>query len=258
MNTGPGQQPPRVAPREPQHESTHMRAGLVEASLERDGSVAQFFVMPRGPAVGDLLVALGFQPKKGHFVRSFLDSDDVPRIFQNFAAHIDEVIRYKNRETSTPWEQALEVAAKRLTGKVDWWLSGSAALAIRGVDSHPRDIDLIVDDAQLTGRLLNDILIEPVTRMHGWVADWFGRAFDQALIEWVADVRADKTAGPREDGPAAAVRRERVVWRGHEILCSPLDLQLAVCEARGLIGQAEAIRRFMSHLGQSSDTTRPG
>jgi len=93
---------------------------------------------------------------------------------------------------------------------------------------------------------LNDVLVEPVTPTHGWVADWFGRAFDRALIEWVSDVHADvDTAGPHAQGPIAASRREPVAWRGHEILCSPLDVQLSVCEARGLTAEAKAIRLFV-------------
>jgi hypothetical protein len=224
-----------------------VRAELVEVSLQRDGSVARFCVTPRQAAVGDLLVAMGFDAKKGYFVRSFPDSEDVPRIFENFGAHIDELIRYKRRDTPTPWEHALEVVAERLTGKVEWWLSGSAALGVRGIDIRPRDIDLIVDDAQRTGELLNDILIEPVTPMHGWVADWCGRAFDRALIEWVSDLHpAVDTAGPHERGPAVAGQRELVAWRGHEVLCAPLDVQLAVCHARGLTGEAEAIRAFLA------------
>jgi hypothetical protein len=95
------------------------------------------------------------------------------------------------------------------------------------------------------------MVIEPVTRMHGWVAEWFGRAFDEALIEWVSDVHVDvDTAGPHEQGPAAATVREPVVWRGREILCSPLDIQLAVREVGGLNAQAEAIRVFTRRGGQ--------
>lgn len=217
----------------------------VEVSLEREGVRAEFRVSPRESGAGNLLLAMGFHPKQGAFVRSFPDSDDVPRIFGNFSAHIDEMIRCKSGDASK-WEHALEVVDARLTGHVDWWLSGSAALAVRGIDVHPRDIDLVVDDARQVGHLLNDILVEPVTRMHGWISDWFGRAFDGALIEWVSDVHADvDTAGPHEQGPAAAKEREPVVWRGREIHCSPLAVQLAVSEVRELNAQAEAIRLFM-------------
>jgi hypothetical protein len=222
------------------------RTGLTDVSLDRDGLTARFCVIPKTPVVGGILGSMGFLPQQGYFVRSFPDSDDVPRIFANFSARIDEMVRSKSRETPTPWEHALAAVADRLTGRVEWWLSGSTALAVRGIAARPRDIDLVVDDARRVGTLLSDILIEPVSPMDGWVADWFGRAFDGALIEWVSDVHADlDTAGPHEQGVAAASRREPVTWRGHEILCSPLDLQLAVREARGLAAEAEAIRVFI-------------
>ena len=224
-------------------------------TLERDGETAEFRVRPRESAAGNVLVAMGFQPKQDAFARSFVDSDDVPRVFGNFSAHIDEMIRCTSGEMRPRWERALELVGERLTGHVDWWLSGSAALAVRGVDVSPRDIDLVVGDAREVGRLLSDILIEPVSHMHGWVSDWFGRAFDGALIEWVSDVHADlDTTGPHEQGPAAARMREPVVWRGREILCSPLEIQLAVCEVRGLNAQAEAIRVFCRRGGQPPTT----
>jgi hypothetical protein len=220
-------------------------AELVEVSLKREGARAEFRVRPRKSAAGNVLLAMGFQPREDAFVRSFPDSDDVPRIFGTFSAHIDEMIRFKSGDAPPHWERALELVDERLTGHVDWWLSGSAALAVRGIDLRPRDIDLVVGDARQVGHLLNDILVEPVTRMHGWIADWFGRAFDGALIEWVSHVHADvDTAGPHEQGPVAANLKELVVWRGHKILCSPLDVQLAVCEARRLDARAEAIRLF--------------
>jgi hypothetical protein len=180
----------------------------------RDGSTAQFRVTPHETGLGHLLVSMGFPRVGGHFVRSFPDSADIPRLFDNFASHVDEMIRHERRDTPAPWEHALEVVVARLSGQVDWWLAGSAALEIRGIGVRPRDLDLVVGDARRTGELFGDRLIEPVRRMRGWVADWHGRAFDEALIEWAADMHADiYRAGAHED----------VVWRGHKIPCSPLE-----------------------------------
>jgi hypothetical protein len=150
---------------------------------------------------------MGFPLQDWLYVRSFPDSDDVPRLFENFTAHVDEMIRYKRRDVPAPWEAALELVAERLSGSVDWWLSGSATLALQGYGVEPRDLDLVVGDARRAGELLHDILIEPVRRMEGWVADWHGRAFDHALIELVAGLHVQPD------------RPEPVVWRGHRILC---------------------------------------
>ncbi len=128
---------------------------------------------------------------------------------------------------------------------IDWWLVGSAALAVRGLAATPRDVDLAVDDAgaRCLGEALLDDLIEPVVPVEGWVCDWFGRAFPGALVEWVGGVDecADQPA-PSDFGPTAASRRETVSWRGHRLHVPPLDLQLTVSEARGRTEQAALIR----------------
>jgi hypothetical protein len=59
-------------------------------------------------------------------------------------------------------------------------------LAIRGLPVAPRDVDLKIDDAWLAGRLLDDLLVAPVERVHGWTARIIGRAFEHATIEWHA------------------------------------------------------------------------
>jgi hypothetical protein len=215
----------------------------VTTTLKRDGLVALFCVCPPDAKIAGALAGMGFRRDGDDFVRSFVDSDAVPRIFERFRGHIDEMVRYKLGVADAPWDAALELVAERLSGADDWWLTGSAALAVRGIAVHPRDVDLVAQDARLVGRLLDDLLVEPVTRSENWVAGWFGRAFHGALIEWIAEVEPDvEERGPHEQGPTAASRREQVVWRGHEILCTPLDISLAVCEARGLDERVRAIR----------------
>lgn len=58
------------------------------------------------------------------------------------------------------------------TEDVDWWLTGSAALAIRHVAVVPRDIDLVVEtgeDAEKLGEALSNWLVEHVQRSEGWL-----------------------------------------------------------------------------------------
>jgi hypothetical protein len=100
----------------------------------------------------------------------------------------------------------------------------------------------VVDDAERVGELLADILVEPVRADGSWLADWFGRAFDGALVEWVAGVHPDSRL---EEVPGAGAQRDRVRWRGHEIVVTPLEVQPAIDERRGLVHWGEAIRSFM-------------
>jgi RimJ/RimL family protein N-acetyltransferase len=228
---------------------------LVAAVLERDGVRARFLVSARNEMAAAALPAMGFQREGDAFVRWFADGPELPRIFENFAAHIDAMVRFKNGDAVAPWERSLKLVAERLTERVEWMLVGSAALAVRGIEVHPRDIDLVVDDAQRTGELLADILVEPVTRMEGWVADWFGRAFDGVLIEWVAGVHGEAPGEvARMDGPGRAWRGESVIWHDYGIFCAPLDLRLGLSEARGLTDEVAAIRRFLAEKGSTGST----
>jgi len=118
-------------------------------------------------------------------------------------------------------------------------------LAVRGIDVVPKDLDLVVSDAWQVGEALDDLLVEPVREMPGWIAAWFGRAFCGALIEWVAGVHPDvDRPGPHEQGPAAESGLEDVVWEGHRIRCTALRIQLAAAECRGRVEAARRIRAF--------------
>jgi hypothetical protein len=96
-------------------------------------------------------------------------------------------------------------------------LAGSGAVAVRGLDVTPRDLDLVVDDAGAAqlGDVLTEWLIEPVTPVPDWICRWWGRAFLHARIEWVGGVqpRADEPF-VTDFGPAAAQRLEEVRWNG--------------------------------------------
>lgn len=122
---------------------------------------------------------------------------------------------------------------------IDWWLYGSAALAVRGRAVRPGDIDIHVDDASALGRLLDDWLVTPVERMRGWVAAEHGRAFQGAVVEWIArpDPAQDDPAAPREQGPLIEPRIEVVRWRGHAVRVPPVAASLRGRERRGQPGR---------------------
>ena len=112
------------------------------------------------------------------------------------------MIRQSARLEPADWETGLAELAGRAEGSgLRWWLYGSGALAVRGLSIKPGDLDVHVSDAALAGRLMADLLVEPVTRMRGWVADAGGRAYAGILIEWLA--------GARRDGNRTAPRTRR-------------------------------------------------
>jgi hypothetical protein len=190
---------------------------------------------------------LAFTEGDGIWSRTFpAGTPHLDRAWITFQRRIEPCLRQAAGLDPVPWQETLAEVCRRLTGAgVDWWLTGSAALAARGIPVTPGDLDLVVSgqDAHRVGDLLLDGLIEPVAPAD-WFCRWWGRAMLGARVEWVGDV------GPAADqpditdfGPTAAANLEAVRWRGHEIRVPPLALQRAVSVRRGLTGRVQLIDR---------------
>jgi hypothetical protein len=195
---------------------------------------------------------LGFAVTENDFTRTrafVAATPDLPRICANFRRHAASMLRQTARTELVPWESALRLWLKRLEGhRVDWFLCGSAALAVRSIPVIPRDIDIVTDDvgALKLGEIFADYLVEPVAPIEGWICNWFGRAFLEARFEWVGGVHSQVDTPSLSDfGPAAERQLEVISWNGYELRLPPLELQLAVCERRGLTDRAEAIRNLL-------------
>jgi len=214
---------------------------VIETSLGRlaepDGSRVEFIVRTDVPAYQARLVKMGWQPagEPGSFTRRLDDATGVEAIFERFTRHIETMVRQSARLEPIDWETGLAELAGRAEGSdLRWWLYGSGALAVRGLDIEPGDLDVHVNDADLAGRLMADLLVEPVTRMHGWVADAGGRAYAGVVIEWLAGAHPTGASPPHEQEEAAADHLGLVAWRGRRIPVPHLEVQLAVAERRVL------------------------
>jgi hypothetical protein len=198
----------------------------------------------------------GFAEHDGHWCKRFpADTPHLDHAWSNFSRLAEPMLRQSAGLDPVPWEAALAEVCQRLnTAGIDWWLAGSAALAVRGIPVTPGDLDLIVSDgdSRRVGDLLLDGLIEPVAPAN-WFCAWFGRAMLGARVEWVGGV------GPTADEPettdfglTAAGRLETVAWRGWSIRVPPLDLQRAVSLRRGLHERVRLIDAFTAGTAVST------
>jgi len=221
------------------------------------GRKTHFLVSDLDPAYHKTAKDLGFVERDEGFVRVFeADTPHLSQIFERFVFCAEEMILQAAGAKPVPWGKALLSFLERASGSnIDWWLAGSGALAVQGIDLVPRDLDVFTDSsgAQQLGRAMSDWLVEPVQENHDWIARWFGRAFAHARIEWVGDVEkwVDER-GPSDFGPMARTRLQTVRWGGYTIRVPPLEMQLAVCERRGLKDRVQKIQRA---LGTNSVNT---
>ena len=215
-----------------------------------EGTQTYFIISDLDSAFENIMKELGFIPYDDGFAKIYPTTTPHLEIFyHNFARSAEEMILQRAGVHSIPWDQALQALLQRLAQyNIQWWLIGSAALAVRGLDIIPHDLDLIVDDegAIKLGEIMSDALIGPVEDAHGWISTWFGRAFLHSRIEWAGGIRTNVDEyGVTEFGPTAGRRLETITWRGYPLLIPPLDIQRDVNERRGLKDRVRKIEQRM-------------
>jgi hypothetical protein len=203
------------------------------------------------PSFQLLLRPMGFGDRDDGFALD-VDSDEQTsrRVVENWQRHGEEVVLQAAGLSSVPWADALRAFTSAVNGSGTWWfLFGSAALAARGLDAAPGDLDIATDrhGIEALKEILGEHLLSPVQDTRGWlVCEYTLRAFLHARIEIVGNVRDGvDDPQPRPFGPEAASRLERVAWEGLEVCVAPLDLQLIDELSRGRRHQAAQILRAM-------------
>jgi hypothetical protein len=222
-------------------------AADLHTSVEIRGSRAIYEVRTCDPLYQERLLHMGFvRAGEARFTRNLSNAGDVRATHRNFAQDLEEMLLQSARIHTVRWEETLELFLRRVERTpLRWFLYGSGALAVRGIDIQPGDLDFWVSDAQLAGRIFEDLLVEPVTTMTGWVADCGGRAFAGCIFEWLAGLHPEvDEPTPHEHGLVALRSLESVSWHGWTVLVPPLGLQLSVAEQRGLSDRVARIRAF--------------
>jgi len=193
------------------------------------------------------------QDAEGYFKRfplSYRYTDYVIKRFEADARTMFDQLLYR---IPVPWESALEEFCRRVQGSnLSWWLTGSCAACVRGVELNPHDVDIMIDSrhCSLVEDLFSDEIIEPIRDTSGWVTKDFGVLFLKARIDIASDPSALlDNPEPADCGPYALQHLESVLWRGFEIKVPPLELGVLVNQRRGRIERAEKIQAFIMEMG---------
>jgi hypothetical protein len=170
------------------------------------------------------------------------------RAVVNLRQGLDEMVRQRMTRTVPSWAGALgdllDCAGQM---RVPLAVVGSVALAVRGVDVRPGDIDVIttVEGADVLGDSYRDVLVVPVADDPGF-GIW-GRAFTRGIrVEWLGNpARA-------QDGPwplaaaewSIASPFEEVSWEKRLLRVPPLEVQRQVEVGRQRPDRVAAIDEY--------------
>jgi hypothetical protein len=113
---------------------------MLEASCLRGADGDCLVVETDDVAYRVALIELFFEEQNGPHVKRFPAGTLSDEIFRRFESHLDPLLRQTARLEPAPWQRALRETAARLdSAGVEWWLTGSAVLAVRGIPVDPRD-----------------------------------------------------------------------------------------------------------------------
>jgi hypothetical protein len=199
----------------------------------------------------EVLKGCYYQPDGTGYVKRFPNSCKYLANMKNrYSVKAKEMFDQLGRFAEVPWQDALKDFCKITNGsQLKWWLTGSCATRLRGIDIEPHDLDVMIDsrDVSRVIELLKDCLIEPIVDTDGWVTKDFGVAFLHARIDIASDPSASlDQPDPADCGPYAKDHLEKVFWEGFEIMVPPLELQLNVNRRRG---RMDRVTKIAAHMG---------
>jgi hypothetical protein len=167
----------------------------------------------------------------------------------NLRQNLDEIVRQRIAGTPPGWAGPLEDLLRRAgPARVPVAVVGSAALAARGVDVRPGDIDVIttMDGVDALADSYQESLVMPVATVPGF-GKW-SRAFSGGIrVEWLGN-----PARPRESPwPLAASAWsiaspfEEIRWENRFLRVPPLEVQRRAEVHRGRPDRAAAIDEYL-------------
>ncbi len=139
----------------------------MNASIRGQGDEVRFVVEDADAATAALLSAQFYAEADGRFEKRFRRHDLLfPHDFQAIEARWVRYLREARDRRVTPAavDGALAwVADRHAEAGVDWWLAGSAALYVRGIDLLPHDIDVMsyLREADALAPVVEGSIVEP-------------------------------------------------------------------------------------------------
>ena len=183
-----------------------------------------------------------YWPVESSFLKQYANVPDMEIIAGNFQKHGVESLEQLLNIQPAPWEQALSAFIEKLAGTgIRWYIHGSAAMAIWGIDVAPRDLNIIFPDLSDFDRIRQLFLgetIYPIERCEGWIMGGLGGLFVHANIG-LAFMNAT-------DVPFDMSQLKEVDWMGWKIAISPLEWLKRDNENYGRSERVELIERFLN------------
>jgi len=217
----------------------------------RNNDIVTFRVYDFSSPIEEALQMCFYQKDGNSYVKNFPASTPyLDKIVAHYQRYSEEMFLQLVYQRPIPWEKGLLEFLKRVnTSDIDWWLTGSCAACIRGINMNPHDVDIMVDSrsVELISELFRDDIIEPIIDTNGWLTKDFGVLFIHCRIDIASDPQSSlDEPEPVDCGPYAKSKLETIIWNGYKVRIPPIELQLNVNKRRQRIERVRLIEEYIN------------
>ena len=224
----------------------------MKASVHDHGGEVRFVLEDVDPATAVLLAAQSYVEVDGRFEKRFWRDDLLfPHDFRTIEARWIGYLLAAPERRATPAaiDQALVwIADQHAEAGIDWWLTGSAALYVRGIDLLPHDIDVMTYlwQAEAIGSVVAPSIVEPFQRVSDWVVKGFGVIDRGVRVDYAFEPEAWVDGqGIVDFGPYAEQHLEEARWRGRVFRVPEVTTHIWPNEARDRLDRVALIRAYL-------------
>lgn len=174
---------------------------------------------------------------------------NISEIESRFSKHLVEMLEITNGNKSMNWELSLKRIIEILYEKnIKWWLAGSAACAIRGINIKPQDIDIMTYKSEITKikNAFKNYIIEPFHHINDWIMSGFGVVFVEGRVDIAFDpVESSDDNGRLDFGYYASNNLETIQWKGKQVKVPPVKLHIISNEIRERTERVKLIKEYI-------------
>lgn len=120
------------------------------------------------------------------FTKSFDNVKDFEYCAENFTKYGEISIKQQLKMIPAPWQKALDLFAFEMDKLgAGWYVHGSTAMALWGIDVKPKDVDIIIPNISDFDRVRDHfckLAIRPIERCDNWLMSGLGRLFMEATV----------------------------------------------------------------------------
>lgn len=179
------------------------------------------------------------------------ETANIEIISKNFQSNFERVVLQRSGKEKANWQSSLKIVCEKLKNKdVNWYVSGSCALALRGIEVQPKDLNLIFDlkDLEVVKELFKTETVLPIIHCDDWVLEEIGALYIESSVDvafGLKDILNEPE--PLDSSPYSMNNLEDIEWNGYTIKIPPVHTSLNINKRRKRLERVKLIEEYMKN-----------